>query len=103
MINSLNMAEIKSRVCTLVIFHERLRGMTSESYLTNKAYKFYYSRLRNVPMYGLVQGREMIKMICRAAFNDSSLTDNESIVIMETCLDPRLDNILLEVNFNEGW
>ena len=42
-------------------------------------------------------------MICRSAFNDSSLTDNEAIVIMETCLDPALDNILLEVNYNEGW
>lgn len=64
---------------------------------------FYIQRLGVVPNYGLVQGRELIKMICRSAFNDVSLTDNESIVIMETCLDPELDNILLEVNFNEGW
>lgn len=64
---------------------------------------FYMKRLKAVPFYGLVQGRELIKMICRCAFNDSRLTDNESIVIMETCLDPRLDNILLEVNYNEGW
>ena len=53
--------------------------------------------------YGLIQGREMIKMICRCAFNDSSLTDAESICIMETCLDPQLDNILLEVNYNACW
>ena len=66
-------------------------------------YGFYVERLINVYNYGLVQGRELIKMICRCAFNDSSLTDNEAIVIMETCLDPRLDNILMEVNFNEGW
>ena len=98
-----NMADIKSRVGSLIIEHERARGMTSESYFSNKTYHFYYGRLRNVPMYGLVQGRELIKMICRAAFNDSRLTDNESIVIMETCLDPRVDNILLEVNYNEGW
>ena len=67
------------------------------------AFLFYIQRLGIVPNYGLVQGRELIKMICRCAFNDSRLTDNESIVIMETCLDPRLDNILLEVNYNEGW
>lgn len=66
-------------------------------------YGFYADRLKSAIFYGLVQGREMIKMICRAAFNDSRLTDNEAIVIMETCLDLRLDNILMEVNFNEGW
>lgn len=64
---------------------------------------FYANRLKKIPFYGLVQGRELIKMICRCAFNDSSLTDNEAIVIIETCLDSRLDNILMEVNFNEGW
>ena len=66
-------------------------------------YGFYANRLREAPFYGLVQGREIIKMVCRCAFNDSALTDNESIVIMETCLDPELDNILLEVNYNETW
>lgn len=66
-------------------------------------YGFYAGRLKMAPFYGLVQGREIIKMVCRCAFNDSRLTDNEAIVIMETCLDSRLDNILLEVNFNEGW
>lgn len=67
------------------------------------SFLFYIQRLGVAPNYGLVQGRELIKMICRCAFNDSGLTDNESIVIMETCLDPALDNILLEVNYNEGW
>ena len=64
---------------------------------------FYYNRLRSLHLYSLVQGRELIKMICRCAFNDSSLTDTEAIVIMETCLDPALDNLLLEVNYNESW
>lgn len=99
----MTMAEIKSEVGALIIEHERDHGLTSESYLTNKAYHFYYSRLRNLPMYGLVQGRELVKLICRCAFNDSLLTDNEAIVIIETCLDSRLDNILMEVNYNEGW
>ena len=64
---------------------------------------FYVKRLKQAPFYGLVQGRELIKMVCRCAFNDSRLTDNESAVIIEACHDPALDNILLEVNFNEGW
>lgn len=69
----------------------------------SKSYYFYADRLAAVVNYNLVQARELIKMVCRCAFNDSSLTDNEAIVIMETCLDPALDNILLEVNYNEGW
>ena len=69
----------------------------------SKSFYFYVDRLTVIVNYGLVQGREMVKMICRCAFNDSLLTDNESIVIMETCLDPALDNILLEVNYNAFW
>ena len=64
---------------------------------------FYYDRLRALYHYSLTQAREIIKMICRCAFNDSQLTDDESICIIETCLDPRLDNILLEVNYNACW
>ena len=64
---------------------------------------FYYDRLRALYHYPLFQARELVKMICCCAFNDSLLTDDESICIMETCLDPRLDNTLLEVNYNEGW
>ena len=99
----MNMAEIKGKVGALIIEHERAEGLTSESYFTNEAYRFYYGRIRNLPLYGLVQGRELIKLICRCAFNDSCLTDAESIAIIKTCLDNRLDNILMEVNFNAGW
>lgn len=94
---------LSSRIGELLISHERMKGITSESFLFNSSYNFYYKRLKALPNYGLVQGREIIKMVCRCAFNDSRLTDNESIVIMETCLDPELDNILLEVNYNEAW
>ena len=87
----------------MIVEHERMNKLTSESYMTNKVYRFYYGRIKNCPFYGLVQGREILKMICRCAFNDSLLTDDESICIIETCLDPRLDNILLEVNYNESW
>lgn len=64
---------------------------------------FYYDRLRALYHYSIFQAREILKMICRCAFNDSLLTDDESICIIETCLDPRLDNVLLEVNYNESW
>ena len=64
---------------------------------------FYYSRLCSLHHYPLTQARELIKMICCCAFNDSQLTDYESICIIETCFDPRLDNILMEVNYNACW
>ena len=66
-------------------------------------FRFYVLRLSVIFKYGLVQGRELIKMICRAAFNDETLSESEAIAIIDTCCDPRLDNLLLEVNFNEGW
>lgn len=65
--------------------------------------RFYVDRIRSSFKYGLYQGREILKIVCRCAFNDSCLTDAESIAIIETCLDPMLDNILMEVNYNESW
>lgn len=98
-------AEYRYKVSCILIDHLFKRG-----YLDNidkfdlfGVYGFYAERLKTAPFYGLVQGREIIKMVCRCAFNDSLLTDNEAIVIMETCVDPKLDNILMEVNYNENW
>lgn len=101
----MNTAEIRWKVTKLLIKHlvERKYLKRGDSFDIFGIYGFYANRLRAAPFYGLVQGREIIKMVCRCAFNDSRLTDNESIVIMETCLDPELDNILLEVNYNETW
>lgn len=82
-----------------VVFNQHYKGPVVLSDLC----RFYVDRIRSCFKYGLYQGREILKMVCRCAFNDSSLTDEESIAIMETCLDPRLDDILMEVNFNEGW
>lgn len=66
-------------------------------------FRFYVLRLAVIFKYGLVQGRELLNMICRAAFNDKTLSEAECIAIIETCHDPLLDNLLLEVNYNEGW
>ena len=87
----------------IVLGHIPAQAPNPANFLPDSVYHFYLERLLAVPMYGLVQGRELIKMICRCAFNDSTLTDTEAIVIMETCLDPALDNLLLEVNYNESW
>ena len=100
----MNKINIRHSVSLIVITHLMDRTLNKDDkFDIFGRYGFYLDRLKEVPFYGLEQGRDLIKMICRSAFNDSSLTDNEAIVIMETCLDPALDNILLEVNFNEGW
>lgn len=85
------------------IFTGHFYGRISAVIAVSSICRFYLNRLYSCTNYGLVQGRELIKMVSRCAFNDSTLTDEESIAIIETCLDPRLDNILMEVNFNEGW
>lgn len=93
----------RNKIRTIVLGHILAQAPDPANFLPDSVYHFYLERLLSVPMYGLVQGRELIKMICRCAFNDSSLTYTEAIVIMETCLDPALDNLLLEVNYNESW
>ena len=94
---------IRNKIRAIVLGHVLAQDPDPANFLPDSVYHFYLERLLSVPMYGIVQGWEIIKMICRCAFNDSSLTDTEAIVIMETCLDPALDNLLLEVNFNESW
>lgn len=68
-----------------------------------EAYQFYVDRLLSVPEYGLVAGTDMIKLICRCAFNDGCLTDSEATAIIKICHDPRVHNLLMEVNFNDQW
>ena len=67
------------------------------------AYQFYVDRLLSVPQYGLVAGTDLIKLICRCAFNDGCLTDREATAIISICHDPRVHNLLMEVNFNDEW
>lgn len=87
-----------------IILSSHLPQMTDfEVLCLTKSFIFYAYRILACYKYGLVQGREILKMVCRCAFNDSTLTDDESICIIDTCHDPRLDNILMEVNYNAGW
>ena len=67
------------------------------------AYQFYVDRLLSVPQYGLVAGSDLIKLIYRCAFNDGCLTDCEATAIINICHDPRVHNLLMEVNFNDQW
>ena len=47
----------------------------------SKQFYFYVDRLKAIVNYSFSQAKELVKLICRCAFNDSSLTDNEAIVI----------------------
>ena len=94
-------AKSKDKILSVISSHFSI--YFHKTYGWGKSFGFYAWRLLQTPNYGLYQGREIIKMVCRCAFNDSCLTDAESIAIIETCLDPLLDNILMEVNYNEGW
>ena len=87
----------------LDILFDHHNGLIPGRFNDNPLFRFYLNRIKSSIDYGLFQGRELIKMVCRCAFNDSCLTDIESIVLIEICADPRMDNILMEVNFNEGW
>lgn len=86
-----------------LLFSGEIKYVIKGSFSYSKQYMFYMRRLLALVNYPLFQARELVKLICRCAFNDESLTDAQSIVIMETCLDERLDNILMEVNYNESW
>lgn len=86
-----------------LLFAGEIKFVIKGSFSYSKQYMFYMRRLLALVNYPLFQARELVKLICRCAFHDESLTDAQSIVIMETCLDERLDNILMEVNYNEGW
>lgn len=83
----------------IITDHTGLYGLTVH---TSK-YRYYIDRLYTVPNYGIVQGHKMLALICRCAFHDNQLTDGESINIINVCHDERWHNILLEVNYNEGW
>ena len=68
-----------------------------------QAYEFYLDRLLSIPHYGEKAGNELIRCICRCAFNDPVLTDAESISIINICHSPEWYKIFKEMDFNEGW
>lgn len=66
-------------------------------------YDFYLDRIFASLKYGENAGMEIIKTVCRCAFNDEVLTEQESISIINICHSPEWHKIFMEVNYNEGW
>lgn len=79
-----------------LICPEHLRGQGGE-------YDFYLDRLCSAMHYGERSGSEIIKTVCRCAFNDDVLTEAECISIINMCHSTQWHKIFCEVNFNEGW
>lgn len=67
------------------------------------AYLFYIERLFATLNYGERSGMEIVKTVCRCAFNDEVLTEEECISIINICHSPEWHKIFMEVNYNEGW
>lgn len=65
------------------------------------AYEFYRDRLRACPSYGFIQGHELLCMVTRCAFWDSSLTLDEFNSIIKLADEAHIK--MVEANYNEGW
>ena len=65
------------------------------------AYEFYLDRLNACPSYGFQQGHEILCMVTRCAFWDSTLTDGEFNSIITSAEEAHIK--MMEANYNEGW
>jgi len=66
-----------------------------------EVFKFYRDRLSACPSYGFQQGHEILYMITRCAFWDSTLTDEEFNSIITLAEEAHIK--MMEDNYNEGW
>ena len=64
-------------------------------------YDFYKDRIAVAPKYGFVAGHDIIRTVCRCAFNDSYLTLVEFDSIINLCRQAHIK--MMEDNYNAGW
>ena len=86
-----------------IAFVIALNGVSPDKRGEMGAYNTYIQRIYAVPHYGEKSGTEILKLICRCAFHDNVLTEDESISIINICHSPEWHRIFMEANFNEGW
>lgn len=67
----------------------------------SEAFKFYIDRLSACPSYGFKQGHEILCMVTRCAFWDSTLTLDEFNSIIKSAEEAHIK--MMEANYNEGW
>ena len=69
--------------------------------MESNIFNFYKDRLSACPSYGFTSGHEILKMVTRCAFLDSTLTLDEFNSIM--ILADRAHIKMMEDNYNAEW
>ena len=67
----------------------------------SNAYDFYKGRLSVCSSYGFICGHDILKMVTRCAFYDSTLTEEEYHNIIMLAEQAHIK--MMEDNYNEGW
>ena len=67
----------------------------------SKIFDFYRDRLSVCPSYGFQCGHDILKMVTRCAFHDSTLTEDEYHNIIMLAEQAHIK--MMEDNFNAGW
>ena len=73
--------------------------MSDKSY--EGVFDFYKGRIQSAPNYGFNSGHEILKVICRTAFRDNFLTEEEFDSIINLCEKAHIK--MMEDNYNAGW
>ena len=69
--------------------------------MSSELYNFYRGRIESAPHYGFTAGHDIIRTVCRCAFNDSYLTPQEFDSIINLCEKAHIK--MMEDNYNAGW
>ena len=69
--------------------------------MSKDVFDFYRGRIDSASSYGFVSGHEIIRTVCRCAFNDSLLTLAEFDSIINLCEGAHIK--MMEDNYNAGW
>ena len=69
--------------------------------MSRAVYDFYRGRIESAPSYGFIAGHDIIRTVCRCAFNDSYLTPQEFDSIINLCEQAHIK--MMEGNYNAGW
>ena len=64
-------------------------------------FQFYKGRIESAPAYGFTAGHDIIRTVCRCAYNDSYLTTDEFDSIINLCQQAHIK--MMEENYNAGW
>ena len=69
--------------------------------MSREIFDFYRGRIESAPAYGFIAGHDIIRTVCRCAFNDSLLTPAEFDSIINLCEQAHIK--MMEDNYNAGW